>query len=302
VTYGNGRFVAVGKSGINAIAVNSADGVEWAQYYLGINKNLSGIAYGGDQFIAVGGTGYPNASAALFTSTNGGNWVERQPGATNTLLAITYGHGLFVAVGGNYTATGFECALVTSGDGLNWVQRQTGLTNTILNGVAYGGGRFVAVGPSDIITSVDGMTWTVVSPPSGLYWPYLLSVAYGNGQFVAVGAGPLLSSPDGLNWSPHEGNTDGFLSSVTYGDGHFLVVGGGILESGSIIGLALVPRPEAGLINLSLTGPTGLRYTIQSSSDLISWQDLTNITTTLPTITFPIPSTSTPRLYRAYAQ
>jgi len=93
---------------------------------------------------------------------------------------------------------------------------------------------------------------------------------------------------------------------ITYGNGHFVAVGPGgtILQSGSIITVALVPKIGTGLPSLSLEGPTGLAYTIQSSTDLISWRNLTNITSVQGTniIFDALPAASDHLFYRAYSQ
>jgi hypothetical protein len=51
--------------------------------------------------------------------------------------------------------------------------------------------------------------------------------------------------------------------------------------------LGLTPKVGTSLLTLSLTGPAGLDYTIQSSTNLVSWQDLTNMTSVqLTTVIF----------------
>jgi hypothetical protein len=51
------------------------------------------------------------------------------------------------------------------------------------------------------------------------------------------------------------------------------------LESGSLNpALALGLDPASGLLTLSLTGPTGLAYTVQNSTDLVAWDNVTNFT------------------------
>jgi hypothetical protein len=75
-----------------------------------------------------------------------------------------------------------------SGAGTTWTLR-IGLNH--LSSVAYGNGLFVAVGRSDagrgtILTSPDGVTWTVRASPTS---NQLNGVTYGNGLFVAVGGG-----------------------------------------------------------------------------------------------------------------
>jgi hypothetical protein len=179
--------------------------------------------------------------------------------------------------------------IATSIDGTNWIQVASGTSNT-LYGVVYGAGQFVAVGGdgcdgSVIVTSGDGTNWK--QRLSGSVDEFLLGVAYGNGQFVAVGCpGVVLASTDGSNWVRRKsGISSGCLTAVAYGDGHFVAVheSGTIIESGSIITLALMPSMSSGRLLLSLTGPTGLTYTVQRSSDLIAWENVTNFTSALPT-------------------
>jgi len=97
--------------------------------------------------------------------------------------------------------------------------------------VAYGDGRFVAVGEYDendgafVTTSDDGIHWVEQSTPA----TDLYSVTYGNGLFVAVGWGgmgnqDIYNSPDGINWVPI---TNGIVTNyrdVTYG-GYYVAVG-----------------------------------------------------------------------------
>ena len=79
------------------------------------------------------------------------------------------------------------------GAGTTWTQRTSGTGNE-LEGVAYGNGRFVAVGNGGtILTSPDGVNWT--RRTSGTR-SWLGGVTYGNGTFVAVGEeGIILTSP-----------------------------------------------------------------------------------------------------------
>jgi len=198
----------------------------------------------------------------------------------------------------------FESTIVTSADGINWVQRQSRTMNALLDGIAYGNGQFVAVGVKNglIITSSDGVNWL----PRGREW--LVAVAYGNGQFVAVGDdGIIWTSADAVKWVGRQ-SVMGFgspLSGIAYGNGHFVAVGGGtILKSGNIITLAITPNADSGLLSLSMEGPTGLAYAIQSSTDLISWRNLTNITSVQPSIIVfdALPAASDRVFYRAYSQ
>jgi hypothetical protein len=96
--------------------------------------------------------------------------------------------------------------------------------------VAYGNGRFVAVGSSyptypssDVFTSRDGLNWT----PHKSGYSGLFGIVYGGGQFVATTGSPLmLTSVDGETWTPHAITlTNTHFWGVGYGNGTYLAVG-----------------------------------------------------------------------------
>lgn len=113
----------------------------------------------------------------------------------------------------------------------------TGLTPSPeqqLHDVAFGAGKYVAVGENNIIrTSTDGANWTTLQ--SGLaYGGTLYGVIFANNQFVAVGsAGVIITSTDGNSWSKKSLGTGQVLQSIAYGGGTFVVVGsaGALLTS-----------------------------------------------------------------------
>ncbi|MCL2018830.1 MAG: peptidoglycan DD-metalloendopeptidase family protein, partial [Oscillospiraceae bacterium] len=93
------------------------------------------------------------------------------------------------------------------------------------NSVVYGDGMFVAVGYPGIITSPDGINWTLQeTPANNNYWH---NVAYGNGMFVVVGdsrtGNGLMTSPDGVNWTLHQVPGHNNWYNVAYGNGIFVV-------------------------------------------------------------------------------
>ena len=310
----------IGAAGVGAgqinIVLTSTDAVTWVQQDVGTGGRLSGVSYGDGQFVVVSAWG-----GGILTSSNGVNWVQRS-GSSPRLNAVTYGKGQFVAVGYADTADTNNNQISTpiilaSTDGLTWVQRESGISaaSAGLAGIAYGNGHFVAVGARyfgslggltgrAIVTSTDGLKW--VEQHSGTEPDSLTSVAYGNGQFVAMGDG-MLTSTDGVNWVQRQSGTQAYLLfGVAYGIGHFVAVGaeGAILQSGSIIALALARKPSTDLLTLSLEGPTGLAYTIQSSSDLVSWRNATNITSAQPiNVIFDALRPESNRVfYRAYTE
>jgi hypothetical protein len=227
--------------------------------------------------VAVGQSG---TNSVLVTSGDGLTWTPRLLQSDYGLNGVAYGDGLFVAVGGvgNSATGGIEGTVVTSVDAVTWTERQP-MTANQLESIVYGNGQFVAVGlkSGTIISSSDGVNWISHAEV------WLNAVAYGNGQFVAAGGYQLpvmMTSADAVTWiwrTPPGGLT--YLHSLAYGNGCFVAVGafGTILQSGSIATLTISADTAAGSRTLSLEGPIGLVYVLQSSTDLVSWRNVTNL-------------------------
>src|SRR5262249_48857660 len=111
-----------------------------------------------------------------------------------------------------------------------WTVRQPLPTANQLYGVAYGDGKFVAVGEKGtIVVSGDGTNWSRVA--SGVTTP-LSGVVCGEGGFVAVGQnGIILRSIHGINWFRCPSPTKASLVAATYAAGRFVAVGNAILSS-----------------------------------------------------------------------
>lgn len=149
----------------------------------------------GPAIVAVGYAGLRIVSYDL-----GRTWEHKQTLSSTaaddpTLLrAATFGNGVFVAAGHR---------IFTSGDGDTWMERSNPEPQW-LGGLAYGSGRFVAVGGSGYSAwSLDGATWTVGGT---LASEASRSLAFGNGVFMAhTDAGNWWSSADGTSWSLDSG-------------------------------------------------------------------------------------------------
>jgi len=108
-------------------------------------------------------------------------------------------------------------------------------------GLAYGNGRYVAVGQyistdyAVVQTSDEGMTWTDRDPVS-VY--DLFDVTYANGKFVAVGwdwwtGANIYDSTNGINWTSQTQTNNANFYRVTFGSGLFVAVGDGELLQSS---------------------------------------------------------------------
>src|SRR5205823_1705724 len=99
------------------------------------------------------------------------------------------GNGVFARVGG------FSRMVLLSPDGTRWACQNSG-TPSSLYSIAFGNGRFVAVGNEGaVVISADGASWKAVN--SGTE-ERLRSIVFAKAPFVAVGYnGTIIISNDG---------------------------------------------------------------------------------------------------------
>lgn len=211
VCYGNGKFVAAGRT-----VLSSTDGVFWTEGDFGSSVYLYGITYGNGIFVAVGSTdGGKNGS--IYISRDGISW--------DLQLSIddNYYHGFYSVAFGNGTfVTGSDGGIYVSTDGRTW----TKTSSEEAFAVAYGNGQFVVYAESYhknmFLTSHDGTNWSEVFSDDGLK---ITTVTYGKGTFVATDFfGSILLSPTGDNWTKQAAGFDHGLG-ITYGAGLFISVG-----------------------------------------------------------------------------
>jgi len=217
---GNGLFVAVGN---NRKIMRSTDyGVTWTLVADGeddLPATLRAVTYGNGMFIAVGNRG------TIMRSTTGETWTNVPNTFTNYVnppdlrgVAFSGGSsGRFMAVGTNsrdVEGSNRVNRVIHSTNGTTWNVTANGSTNFDLSSVAYGNGRFVAVGPSGRLTMSGEndahTTWSRVSNS-------ILNTNNNN------------DNPDG---TPNNGNVP--ANAVAFGNGRFVIVGdGGNVARGS---------------------------------------------------------------------
>lgn len=237
VTWSGAQYVAVGNGGT---IFTSPDGISWTLraesplFYSGVN--LNDVIWAGTQFVAVAG----DITGSISTSPDGITWTLRNPVPTLPLFGVAWSGRQFVAVGTNiilsssdgmtwttrtpatgyyslksvvwsgtqFMAVGGNGVILSSPDGITWTPRISGTTNS-LHDVTWSGSQFVAVGGDSttysaaILTSLDGVTWTLLPPPPSYFTnSFLNSVVWTGAQFVAVGfSGIIFTSPDGMTWT-----------------------------------------------------------------------------------------------------
>jgi len=121
--------------------------------------------------------------------------------------------------------------------GVNWASGAA-LSTANLNGMAFNGSRFVAVGDMGTVFAGDH-SYTSISPPGVSAWmpptslppgftSNLSAVTY-TGQFVALGTdGSILTSSDGLTWALAANPVPGTgMNAIAFGPGLHVAAGSG---------------------------------------------------------------------------
>ncbi|MDA8099821.1 MAG: fibronectin type III domain-containing protein [Nitrospiraceae bacterium] len=228
--------------------------VQWTLRTAGTNSYLVGVAWGNNQFVAVGSAGI------IVTSPSGSVWTPQASGSTEDLQSVAWSGAKYVAVGGWYGN------ILTSPDGLTWTKKPSGV-NKFLRHVIWENNQFVAVGTDTIMTSLDGDAWTprvtnagkeisnvawngskfvaiggsngsiCFTSPDGATWTQqtsmpnagmLFGLAASNAMFVTTGwGGTILSSPDGVTWTSRTSDATTNLSGVVWTGGYFFAAGAG---------------------------------------------------------------------------
>jgi len=254
VAWGNDKFVAGGSvlygSGAShgkniAYSVNGQNGWTLVESEVLVdpasgnnNSIVSGIAFGADKFIAVGGEETPvwpgpvtRIKGRIAVSTDGEDWTA----ATD---ATAFG-GTFIncVVFGNdkFVAGADEGKLAYSADGETWTAITSPFDADIsIRAIAFGDGKFIAGGDKGTLAhSADGITWTAVTDSKFDVDDAIRGIAWGAGQFVAVGDLTKMSVSDdgGITWVSgkrpldYGGTTFHTAYGVAYGAKRFVVVG-----------------------------------------------------------------------------
>lgn len=278
VSFVNDEFISVGDSGL---IMTSPDGISWVVLNSAASNRtadiypLGGVAFGNGRFVAMdrllGNTCLVSTDATNWNSTPlvaGSGFVE--------MNRVYFINGMFIA--GGLVNNG---ALLTSTNGVNWTVRFSPLPGSGINDLAYGAGRWVAVGDlGGAITSSNAFTWTKANVPAAVTQAHvnLHGVVYADGYFVVVGdAGTILTSPNGIDWTSRTSAGSAALNAVTFGNGSLVAVGlnGTIWQSGPLLHLEVAWQSNGAALTLSM--PSGFQAQIQASSDLNHWTNLFSI-------------------------
>lgn len=230
VAFGNGKFVATG-AGYKDYYY-SEDGINWTKGELPLPGTWY-VAYGNGRFVVV--TNGSKKNPVLY-SEDGVNW-------TSTPMTVEYEYMSYWRrvrfVNDRFFAIGAFQISAYSKDGINWTKiTLPSSTNyndaAYYSDIAYGNGKYVAVGERAISYSEDGINWTKASAPTTEEGQWF-SVTYGGGRFVAIScnnqtttqSGLYAYSEDGINWKTNSVPNNCVWKCVHYENGRFIMVGEG---------------------------------------------------------------------------
>ncbi|WP_038069767.1 choice-of-anchor U domain-containing protein [Thermus scotoductus] len=273
LSFANGRFLAVEGPGSgwppSFTIWESTDGRNWTPHPFTPNpatpspQSLTRIVYkDGAYYVMAGVSGWVTNEGAtyagrLFTSQDLTHWS--QVGDTNGLDQRTvgfmpndlaYGAGHFVAVGQDPPILNGVGVVLVSQDGQTWTRAAQG--GIELDSVAFGNGRFVAVGyvygsPGLALASApnDPTSWSGLTPPNTTSDPVIytnvaaINVTFDGTRFLSVPhtSGGRIWAYDGTTADPNSASLPPRVGGgwIAYGGGRYVVMGAGFASSQDLV-------------------------------------------------------------------
>ena len=231
IVYADTKYVMSSQNNVTPILV-STDGLVWTTTGLTSetvsidNTSLNSVAYFNGVYVAVGDN--------IVSSVDAYNWVERFRFTDMVLYGVSaisinnFDGFIAVGVGPNYSVipTITQSVILKSLDGITWTNITPSGSGENLYGASSGNNTIVVVGNNGaIFTSINGSNWNDISTGTA----NLRDIAYSDslGLFVIVGETGFISTSDGSTWSIETSGTTEDLNSVIWNDdlNEFIVTG-----------------------------------------------------------------------------
>ena len=258
ITFGANLFVAGGSltTGFPCV-ITSPDAITWTQTAIpaALSGQIKRIAFANGVFVAGA-----SSSDQLFYSSDGVTWAISSSTSPYLIRGLAYGNGKWVGVCG-FGSNLFFTPITSTNNGVTWT---TGADQTSSFGGAtdlffYNGVFIATTATAKIVTSVDGVTWTLAANlQTILASNSIVGITFGNNVFCAISTGGAIAiSGDLTNWtlvqaaytSPNYGFND-----IDFFNGRFIAVGA---------------RPAGTVIITSIYGTNWILYdTAIPSTDL----------------------------------
>jgi antitoxin component YwqK of YwqJK toxin-antitoxin module len=274
-----------------------------------VNRQGTGIATTLDFNYLVKEDSLINVANGSFNASSGGSYVVRRPTGIfeqnrSNVRVLLNQHPVNLNLVRNFYPNYITLPGVVAGQNTLRIEEVNEFnylwgSDSVWNSIAFGAGRFVAVGDGAVMYSNNAVDWIRGTPSSEINsWR---EVVYANGQFVAVASvgtdDRIMTSTDGIAWTRRPIPLSNAWTSVTFGKGTYVVVG----ASGD--GTRVMTSPDGivwtvrrGIPNAlwsSVTFGNGVFAAVSSTGDLmrstdgITWTDYTtSFTNSWSSITF----------------
>jgi len=231
ILYADSIYVMTSQNQATPIFVSN-DGIVWTTTGLvnGTvniqNTSLNSIAYFNGVYVAVGDV--------ILSSTNAYDWIQRYQFTNVELYGVSaisinnFDGFIVVGTGPDYSVipTASQSVILKSLDGITWTNITPSASAETLYGVSSGNNTIVVVGNNGtIFTSINGSNWNDISTGSA----NLRDVVYSAdlGLFVVVGESGFIATTDGSTWNVRTSGTSQNLNSVIWNNdaGEFIITG-----------------------------------------------------------------------------
>ena len=230
ITFGANLFVAGGilTTGFPCV-ITSPDAITWTQTAIpaALSGEINRIAFANGVFVA-GSSG----NNQIFYSSDGLTWSISGSTSPFTIKGLAYGNGKWVAVCTGLVLTSYFTPTISSNNGQNWT---TGTQQTAFGGATdlffYNGLFILTTTTSKIVTSVDGITWTLAADLISIFSNSspIIGITFGNNVFCALGtSGAIVISGDLTNWTLVQSNYPilAFIfRDIDFFNGRFIAIG-----------------------------------------------------------------------------
>ncbi len=262
-------FISVGN---NKQIVRSGDAYDWVKVTQGLQTDFNDICYTRNRYVIVGSNG------TILSSKDAVNWLKCGFDTGKIFNAVAYGNGMFVTVG-------YKGEMSCSKDGTKWIPLSTVQKNDLFD-IATNGKVFAVIGKNILLTSPDGIKWTVNHPPFDT--DVRDSIIWDGNKFVVTVQGTVYTSRDAVKWSELTNSKGYFFRNAIKGKGKYLAFNSGRyyisadLKKWEEKYLAAEPYNISSMIwdgkffkGILCSGWSGIQNKYVESSDGINWTTYT---------------------------
>lgn len=315
VAYGNGLFVSY-ETGLDdqpSYISTSTDGIHWATIYTNYWPILN-AAYGNNSWVFTAWTTNGGKIFTASVTSSNSNWSQVSQ-MIEYPESLGFLNGSFVMQLDFYYVDFYNGPFIfSSTDGITW-QYKSIAPSSYGGEILFGHGNYLFSDSDEMWISPDLVNWSVSFTNSNL-WISETQIGYFEDEFIGIFAVassfttsnidyetlefPICSSADGTTWQ-----TDGFFTAfpimtstfvngtvtnetesysgapfLVYGQGTFLTSTGNNIYQSGVFATNSTPTPTELSVStyagVTINGAVGAVYQIQFSTDLNTWQTITN--------------------------